>query len=226
MRSGWEDGSNGAQLVATASSPFSELQCLWLQTPRAWHMRPTTCSLCPPHTALSSQPSWGLCPGTLLLRSIHESGDSLGVNRALALHRGCTVRIPAPTSSPHQETRETCCGSVVMYVRVCVPVCVCVVSMCLIVFVHVFVYVCLYVSSHVSVVSICTEFAVLFVQLCAVDAHVCICMCPFACVHFHVSMCMQLYCVCTSVSIYIYRYVCLYIYVSICVCVCLYGPVV
>ena len=70
---------------------------------------------------------------------------------------------------------------------------------------------CLYASSHVSVVSICTEFAVLFVQLCAVD----VLMFVYACVYSHVCifmcLCVQLYHVYTSV--YLYLSVCMSVYV-------------
>lgn len=77
---------------------------------------------------------------------------------------------------------------------------------------------CLYASSHVSVVSICTEFAVLFVQLCAVD----VLMSVYACIHSHVCifmcLCVQLYHVYTSV--YLYLSVCMSVYVCVSICVC------
>lgn len=163
--------------------------------------------------------------------SIHESGDSLGVSRALALHRGRTVRIPALTSSPPpgRQERRVVCLLLCMFGYMCL--CICVVSMCLIVFVHVSLStcVCMHLVSCVCCVYLYCEFVVLFVPgLCAVDVlmlvyvSVSICMCAFSrvCVYATVS--------CVHQCVYLYLSVCMsvYICVSICVCVCLCGPVV
>ena len=48
-------------------APLSELQYLWLQTPRAWRTRPTTCSSPLPTLRSPASPPGGLCPGTLFL---------------------------------------------------------------------------------------------------------------------------------------------------------------
>lgn len=155
--------------------------------------------------------------------SIHESGDSLGVSRALALHRGRTVRIPALTSSPPpgRQERRVVCLLLCMFGYMCL--CICVVSMCLIVFVHVSLStcVCMHLVSCVCCVYLYCEFVVLFVPgLCAVDVlmlvyvSVSICMCAFSCV------CVYATVSCVHQCVYLYLSVCMSVYICVSICVC------
>lgn len=68
-RLGGRGSGHGALGLWPLQAPFSELLYLWLQTPRAWRMRPTTCSapLLSPRCALQPALLGGLGPGTLFL---------------------------------------------------------------------------------------------------------------------------------------------------------------
>lgn len=93
------------------------------------------------HAAPSGQPSWGAsAPAPFSCCGMDESGDSFGVNHALALPRGHTVRVPAPNKfTPISELKRW----VVCLLCVCIFVCVCVlICLCVCVFVSVPSYMC------------------------------------------------------------------------------------
>ena len=155
--------------------------------------------------------------------SIHESGDSLGVSRALALHRGRTVRIPAPTSSPPpgRQERRVVCLLLCMWVYVPVYLCCVYALNCICACVFACVCVCIRLVTCVCCVYLYCEFVVLFVPgLCAVDAlmfvyvSVSICMCAFSCV------CVYATVSCVHQCVYLYLSMCMSVYICVSICVC------
>ena len=61
-RLGGQGSGHGALGLWPLQAPFSELLYLWLQTPRAWHMRPTTCSSPLPALCSPASPPGGPLP--------------------------------------------------------------------------------------------------------------------------------------------------------------------
>lgn len=202
---------------------------------RPCRAEPSTCSLHCPRCALQSAQDSGFLLGPFATApfscsSMSESGDSIGVNHALALPRGHTARFPIPKKLTHIRDIEKC---VVCLLCVCVYVCI-YNRVCLFVYLYVceFVYMCLfiYVPSYVSVVSlycvsVCDSICMYAcVCLCVcLPTCVCICICMSICICLLVRL---LVCVCVYQCVYLYLFVCMPVYVCVYLCVCLYGSVV